>query len=378
MAMRIAYVFRYHPAFLRSTKECNSLVHAGHSVTFIGWDINPAEERRHELRPEVGLSMLKLKSEFGRFEAFKWLRWYWHLLRSLGFRRFDAVQCVDEYPALMLLPFKRILFRWMVMEVMDSIIRRKASTWFKGFVFRSLRWLANWGSDVIIETSEELKATLGKFQKKAVVVYNSPPDPAADVAGIEAPTGGPLMVAVGGMIGKHRMALDTLVAALDLLGPDRVRVLSSGVLGDDYAREVWARHPSVDHRWLDSTRDYFRQLAACDLVYGVRADAEDSYYRSLVFPQKLFDALAVGRPILVGTENWISKWVLEREVGYACSFRDAAGMAAVFAECLARRGEMPVLAQRARRLFREHYDWPIVEKTLLRVYEGLQPAAKGL
>jgi hypothetical protein len=129
------------------------------------------------------------------------------------------------------------------------------------------------------------------------------------------------------------------------------------MLGDDYAREVWAKHPCVEHRWLDSTADYFRQLAAWDLVYGVRADAEDSHYRNLVFPQKVFDALAVGRPVRVGSENWVSKWVLEREVGYASSLRDADGMAAVFSDCLARRHELPALSARARRLFKERYDW---------------------
>lgn len=370
--MKVAFIFRYHPAFPRSTKECNSLILAGHSVTFIGWDIKPDEIRRHELGPEVRLSMLNLASEFGRFEVWKWIRWYWHMLSSIGFRRFDVVHCVDEYPVLMLLPFKRTLFRWIVMDVNDSIIRRNASTRLQKYLLGALRWIANWGSDVIIETSDELKATLGKFSSKAVVVHNSPPDPWPDIEDVLPPSDGPLMVAVGGMIGRHRMALDTLVAALDVLGPAKVRVLSSGVLGDDYAREVWAKHACVEHRWLNTNADYFRQIAACDLVYGVRADAEDSHYRSLVFPQKVFDALAVGRPVLVGTENWVSKWVSERSVGYACSFRDNGKMASIFLDCLLKRKDLPAFSVRARRLFKEQYDWSIVSKTLEKVYDELQ------
>src|SRR4051794_17774122 len=98
--MKIAYVFRHHPAYPRSTKECNSLVRAGHDVTFIGWDIRPGEQRQHEMLPGVKVEMLSLPTEYGRIEFAKWLRWYWHMISALKRGKFDVVHCVDEYPAL--------------------------------------------------------------------------------------------------------------------------------------------------------------------------------------------------------------------------------------------------------------------------------------
>lgn len=370
--MRVAYIRRAHPAYPRSTKECNALVRAGHRVTFVGWDFKPEEKRQHEMDPEVGVALLRVGSEYGRFEIVKWVRWYAHILKTLGFRRYDVVHCVDEYPTVMVLPFKRLLFRRIVMDVFDSIIKRPAKCQWRRSFYRLVRWFANSGSDLIIETSEELQATLGRFARKAIVVMNSPDDPWETIRHIEPPTSGPLKVAVGGGIGRKRMALDTLLRVLDELGPARVQVLSSGLLTDDFARKDYAKHPCVTHRWLDSNAEYFAQLAECHLVYGVRGDAEDSEYRRLVFPQKVFDAMAVGRPIVVARENWIGEWLVSKQLGYSCSFRDANAMKNVFVQCASQRAQSQAFANRARSLFRQRYEWPVMADVMLKAYERLQ------
>lgn len=373
--MRIAYVFRAHPAYARCTKECNSLVRAGHEVTFIGWDLKPQDQRKHEMLPQVQMRVLRLGSEFGRFQFMAWLQWYWHLLRTLGFRRFDAVHAVDEYPVLMLLPFKRLLFRHLVMDVYDSIIKRPARNRLVGSCYRALRWIANRGSDVIIETSEELKQTLGPFSRKAVVVYNSPEDPLEAIRGVWPPNTGPVRVAVGGGIGRQRMALESLVEVLNQMGPERVQVESSGLLLDEYSREVWSKHPCVRHRWLDKTEDYFRQMAECDVIFGMRADADHSDYRGLVFPQKVFDAAAVGRPILVSSENWVAQWVRTNQLGYDCSYRDIDGIKRILEASRQRRPELQKFAEQARGLY-ERYKWSAMEKILLGMYADFEAKAR--
>jgi hypothetical protein len=179
-------------------------------------------------------------------------------------------------------------------------------------------------------------------------------------------------VAVTGGLHSKGQSLRTLVAALDLLGPGRVRVRCSGRLQDDYAREVFVKHPCVTHQWFDKMEDYFRLLVACDIIYNIRGDAENSYYRSLVFPQKLFDALAVGRPVVVAKENWVANWVADNRVGESCSFRDAEGLAGILSGCQERRMELPTFSKRARALFKNRFEWRIMEQVMLELYAGLQ------
>src|SRR5262249_39678021 len=160
-------------------------------------------------------------------------------------------------PVLMLMPFKHVLFKRIVLDVYDSIIKRRAGNALVAWCFRTLRWLANAASDRIIETSEELRETLGSFSKKAVVIYNSPSDPHGDTDGIYPEKDAPIQLAVSGSIDCDGMPLKTLVSVLDELGPTQIRVQSTGFLKDDFARKQWANHPCVTHRWLDKPADYF-------------------------------------------------------------------------------------------------------------------------
>src|SRR5262245_36422717 len=112
--MKIAYIRRGNPAHPRCRKECNSLVRAGHDVTYVGWDYTAKDSRVHEMDPRVQLRLCTVQSGYGDANLWKWLQWYVFLLRTIGFRRFDALHCVDEYPVLMMLPGKRLLYRWMV------------------------------------------------------------------------------------------------------------------------------------------------------------------------------------------------------------------------------------------------------------------------
>lgn len=107
------------------------------------------------------------------------------------------------------------------------------------------------------------------------------------------------------------------------------------------------------------------------IVFNVRGDAENSYYRSLVFPQKLFDALVVGRSVVVAKENWVAQWVQKLELGLSCSYKDGDAKAKVLLGCRERRSALPAFAGRARVLHKHHYDWKIMEERLVKLYEEL-------
>ncbi len=369
--MKIAYIFRHDPAYIRSTKECNALAKAGHQVTFVGWDFLAGNARKHDLLPGIRLKLLSYPGDFGRLSLRGWVRWYFHLIQSLRTDRFEVVHCVDEYPVLMLLPFKHLFFKRVVLDVYDSIIKRKAGNCFVAAIYRFLRLVANSVSDRIIETSEDLKKTLGRFARKAVAVYNSPEDPFPCVQGIFPEPHAPLRVAATGGIHSQSMALKTLVRVLDGFETGRIEVICSGWLQDEYARNVFAKHPKVKYRWIETQEDYFRTLSLCDLIYNVRVDSGNSNYRSLVFPNKVFDALAVGRPVLVASESQVSKWVMENQTGYACPFEDDKAMKKIFEDCMKNRPVLKDFARAKRELFLKNYHWPIMAERLTRMYASL-------
>lgn len=368
--MRIAYVFRHAPAYVRSTKQINSLVAAGHQVTFIGWDLEPDKTRKHEMDPSVKVEILQMPGQFGKQNLSQWIKWWLFLSRHLVFGRFDAVQAVDEVAALMVAPFKFWGFRFLILDVYDSVIKRKAGP-VGAVVLNLIRFFANVISDRIIETSDELKETLGCFQKKAVVLFNSPLDPSEFIEGIFPNPSEPVRLAATGAINSDSMALQCLVEALNLCPAGTVEVQCSGWLTDDYAKNVFAKHPAVKYQWIESQVDYYKMIASCDAVYNMRVDSGNSHYRALVFPNKVFDALAVGRPVIVATENWVSKWVRHNQAGLHCSFKDPAALSKILMGLPIQRIKLPALATDSLQLFRSAYSWEIMEKRLKEMYESL-------
>ena len=369
--MKILYISRNDGTDGRIAKTCNSLHRMGHQVTFVGWNRTPGENRGILLDPGIDTRIYACESAFGRLSPKGWLPFYKHVVASLWNVRPQVVHCSNEWPAIMVGPYKHLLFNHLVVDVFDSIIARRFSS---PIVRASARLMRNSSyilSDRIIETGPELQAMLGRFIRKSVVIMNSPADPGDHIAH-QYPVTPEVSISVGGTLGSRRAGLETLLKAVDLLPLGEVRIKASGWLVDEYAKEVFVKHPAVDYRWLDSPEQFLKEAAACDAVYYLREDAADTEYRSWVMPNRLFDAISVGRPIIVSSAHKISRRVAEEQLGFICDPGDHRALAEILRSLRERRDELPAFCQRVRRMFTGQYTWPVMEERLRVLYDGLR------
>jgi hypothetical protein len=254
---------------------CNSLVKLGHQVVNVGWDRTPDKRKEPCLVPEVKLRILRRPGVFEQNSLEGWADYYPHVLRSLYEEKPDAVQAVNEETAALVLPFKRILYRWLIVDVYDSVTAHYYRARWLDFAARLCRWLANSGADCIVETAPELQAKLGRFVRKSIIIENAPFDPGTEIAA-QVPTAGPIRLALGGGLTRRRMGLDILVAALDLLPQGSVIVEASGWLGDDYAKNVFIKHPAVRYRWFAKAPDFLKLAGSCDALLYLRSDSRQT------------------------------------------------------------------------------------------------------
>ena len=369
--MKVLYLSRNDGTDMRMAKTCNSLHRMGHQVTFVGWDRTPGEDRRSILDPGIPTRIFVRQAGYGELSRHGWLSFYRHVTSALRDVRPDVVHCTNEWPALMVFPFKHILFRHLVVDVFDSLAARKFSSPFPKLAAWFIRNGAYVVSDRIIETGSELQAMLGRFARKSVVIMNCPHDPGDKVA-VSYPNSSSIQLSVGGILSRRRNGLETLLKAVDLLPAGDVQIRASGWLVDDYAKEVFAKHPAVEYRWLDTPEEFLREAARCDAIYYLREDAADTEYRSWVMPNCLFDAMSVGRPIIISRTAKISGWVEDQHLGLVCDAADHQGLARILRSLRERRRELPELCQRIRQMFTTQYTWPVMEERLSALYQGLQ------
>lgn len=172
--MRIIYLTRNDGTDVRCAKMCNSLATFGHDVTFVGWDRTPEKRKDINLLPTVARRILLHPGKHAQNSFEGWGAYCRHVLRSLREVRPDAVQAVNEEKAALVLPFKRVFYRWLVIDVFDSVIANGHKHKLLDWAAHLCRAAGNGGADCIIETGDALQNMLGRHIRKSVIIENAP------------------------------------------------------------------------------------------------------------------------------------------------------------------------------------------------------------
>jgi glycosyltransferase involved in cell wall biosynthesis len=368
--MKVLYLSKNDGTDMRVTKMCNSLAALGHEVVLVGWDRDPTKQKTLHLHESVKLRIYSKASASDGDSPSGWMPYLPFVLKALREERPDVVQAVNEDLSCLVAPFKGVYFRSLVIDIFDSIetlrsrnaLLRQTVPWIKRFAYER--------ADAIIETSEKLAEFLGDARDKSVIIMNCPVDPGRELTE-NMPDGDQVQLCLGGSLTRDRDGLDTLLAAIDLMPEGSVKVNASGWLYDEYAKNEFNDHPAVDYQWLDSPRDFLVQASQCDAILYLRTDSDNSAYRSWVMPNRIFDCLAIGKPVIVNSDANLSIWAREANLGYICAVEPQA-LADLFGSLIEKRAKLAEYSHQLRAMYDEQYNWPVMEKRLGALYDSLR------
>jgi glycosyltransferase involved in cell wall biosynthesis len=219
-------------------------------------------------------------------------------------------------------------------------------------------------ADYLIATDEVRFERMGKHRDKTFIIENFPEDPGAELSR-NYPTG-PIKIYVGGTLNLRR-GLEQIIGAVERT-PD-FEIISAGWLFDDYASNVFARHPRVTFNYNVSARASLELAASCDAVFMFYEPT--SRNNILASPNKIHDALCVGRPVIVNSEILPSSSVSTLETGWVCGYDDPEGLAKIMTALREARGSIAERATRLRRVFETGHSWSVMERRLATLYETL-------
>ena len=362
--MRIAIIHGNDGSDVRIGKTCRSLSSMGFDVHFIGWDRRPGQPKAIDLG-RAAHDVMTHPTPLGRATIAGQLRFARHVARALRRLRPDVACCVNEDCALMVLPLRGLFYRRLVCDVFDALADRHSDKpWPLRSALRAVSEIVRTGADRLIATDAARFERFGRFRRKTVVVENVPEDPGPALA--EALPTGPAKVYVAGTLTAGR-GLSQVLQAADRAGD--VEVVSAGWPYDAFASDTFLAHPRVTFHGIVTAAQSLALAAGCDAVLCYYAPTStNNLYAS---PNKVHDAMSVGRPVIINTEVRVSRWVTRNRLGWACPYDDAGALAAVLAALADRRARLPAFAARARRLFLAGRTWTRMEAVLRALYEGL-------
>ncbi len=204
-------------------------------------------------------------------------------------------------------------------------------------------------------------------RRVAVAPVGALPEPRADGAARRRPRGEPLVVLQYGKWSPLHGA-DTVLAAAELLRmePFRFVLVGEGQVSADLRRQIAARG-LANVEWLGALprHDLRERMLAADITLGVFGRSDKA---GRVVPNKVYDGLACGRPVVTADTTGAREWLHDGETALLTPAGDGAALAGALRTLLG-DAERTRLAEAGLALYRRAFTPAAVAAGLLAALE---------
>jgi glycosyltransferase involved in cell wall biosynthesis len=356
----------------RVEKEAQSLSAAGYSVQIIGWD-RTGQLATQEDRGGIRIHRLPIRAEYargvGNLPAL--LRWQMGLARWLVHHRrdYDIIHACDFDTILPALWCQRLWGKVVVYDIFDFYADHLRATpeWVKSLIRRVDLSLVRRASAVILADDSRREQIAGAAPRLLEVIYNSPPDVFDQVHPAERPAGSALHLAYIGLLQVER----GLLQMLDALKRHPDWTFDLAGFGGDQERILASAAGLVNVRWHGRI-PYERALqlsAAADALFATYDPAIPNHrYAS---PNKLFEAMMLGKPVLVCEHTNMDRIVAGLDCGLMIPYDDIPALEAALRRLASDAALRRRLGENARRAYVETYGWERMQSRLLSLYASI-------
>jgi glycosyltransferase involved in cell wall biosynthesis len=374
MAVRVVFVRSKSPAGIepRIAKEAASLARAGYDVHAILWDREGAHPRE-ETRDGIRIHRVSLRAPEGRPSLILRVPGWWIrlVLRILRLRP-DVVHAVDFDTVIPAYFAARIRGAPLVYDVFDfyaDMVTASIPPWVRGRLASAERRMVT-RADAVIVPDLRRSEQFGAAQPKRLIEIMNVPEDRGLPPTKEDPDG--FVVFYGGMIAKDR-GLKDLVAACEDVG---AKLIVAGH-GPDEAQLLGGIESSHAAMYLGtiSYQEVLEQTAACQLVAALYDPSVPN--NKFAAPNKLFEAMMLGKPVLTSEGTLAAHVVREVGCGIVVQYGDRAGLNRALETLMLAPEEAKAMGARGRDAFESRYNWKAMEPRLRALYGDLMAVSRN-
>jgi glycosyltransferase involved in cell wall biosynthesis len=148
-----------------------------------------------------------------------------------------------------------------------------------------------------------------------------------------------------------------------------VRIVAAGWLYDDVARTEFVQSPAVEYRGIVTARESLQLAQECHAVFAFYDPAIANNVNAS--PNKVYDAIIAGRPVLMNVEVRVADFVVRGGYGLACRYEDVVSLRQILVSlpswCVEHQEQLRRNVGRAC----QEYSWESIEPRLLDYYSRL-------
>ena len=354
----------------RLEKEAKALVDGGYDVSLLGWnrwDSIPS----FEIRNGYSISRFPLHAPKDIGVIFFWPLWWIYEFVWLLFHKWDVVHAADfdsYFPALIIAKLKR---KHIVYDIFDFLpdSHKLPALIHSIFTYIDL-FLMKFADYVIIVDKHRLKQIHRENNPEGVeFIYNTPND--VDIARYSSDESsikfkifyGGVIIPERDIIGMLRIVSEREDILMTVAGWGNQALVSD-------VKSFASKYPNIFYMGGVSYEEIISCSLNADILFALYdPSVPNNKYSS---PNKLFEAMMCGKPIIVNDNTTMADTVREECCGIVVPFGDKDALENAVLTLKNNPELRKELGENGRRAYETKYNWKIMEKRLLDLYASLE------
>lgn len=248
---------------------------------------------------------------------------------------------------------------YIIYNIYDNYsLRYKVPKWMKNILNKIESGFGKCSDVVIVPDQTRLKLLLPWVPNQSVIIPNSTKDPGYKPLKINSK----IKIFASGWLVEQR--------GYKILGElikknDKVELLICGE-GTKNIKDYINTLPRTTFYGYLPQEEALKIGSNCDLIFAYYDPSfEINIYAS---PNKVYDALALGRPVVINEETEISKWVKINKVGYCLPYDNVDSLNQLINTIINDPTDAYRISINARKLYEKLYDWNVVKQEIIKIF----------
>jgi len=355
----------------RATKVAKSLTRNGYNVTILAWD-RVGLFCKIERNDDFTIHRFKFKSPSGRLSLVFYLPIWWLFEFSWLVRhKWDIVHAADFVTLVPALAAAKLKRKHIIYDIYDFYADNAPLSTPRIFrqAISNLDKLLMKFTDGLIIADESRFPQIGNNSKKAIVITNSPEDALENdlISSDSNSNNGKFLIFYAGHLSKERGFSQIIPAIIDM---DDVQLVIAGFGKDEHElMQLFIKSKNVKYIGRISYEDVIRWSLKADLLFALYdTNIPNNKYAS---PNKLFEAMMCGKPILVNKGTAMADLVYKKKCGLIVDYNPED-----IKKAIKLLKDDPTLCMKlgnnGRKAYEMNYNWKIMESRLLNIYHNLK------